>query len=272
MTYLPRISHFAGAVLMLLSVQAFAQAEEPINPFKKRIAAVAKPTTAGTKGDVPPPLLPLADTTASAPAPQLVLPPSIPGQLPPLLGPGQAAQANGLSGTAQKPSGSDEPPKPIDKSSPFMSREVIEAQRTLCNSSLQGPTIRPIPYQESELSLKFKKVAGQNCLVAVAVDDAWVDAQLDVAGDEVRLIAEENGTLLARSTWVSVVAGTQSFKIKVRQEASSKKLPVPVDPIVVVPTSPRTSIEGAALAPAASPEMPGAAPLKQDKGPTTVQP
>jgi hypothetical protein len=209
---------FIAGVLAITSSSMHAQTAAP-NPFAKGGATSTQGNVAGAR--LPAPLLPIVSRTTPPASAKSLLPPLV---LPPPLPTKQRAPVATLPGDGGNNPVSE---KSADTSqggaSPFMSREDIDAQRALCSMSMTGSSVRPVPSQDSDVTLHFKRISGQNCLLAVSVDDPWVDAQLDVISDEVRLSIQENGGTSARATWVNVVAGVQSFKVKVRQAGNSSE-------------------------------------------------
>lgn len=201
----------------MCSVPGAAFATEVQNPFKRN-----GPATPVTRQSAPV-LSPAQKTQATAtPAAIALKPGAATGSVAPEKTPETVAQV-----AAETPAAAVTP------------RSVLEQNRAQCNTSLLGPLVHQIEAGESELTVRLVTNAGKNCLTAVSSDEPGVDVQMNRFSGEIRLLVEKNPQTVPRAFWVRMVAGEQSFKIKIRQAGA------PLPP-VAMPSAPSASTDASA--------------------------
>lgn len=200
--------------LVLSLALAFPAFGQSVNPFK---SAKQKPipTQAATSAAASSTSTPAAVPLVTPPGQTVIQPPSL--QLPPAL-PSATAALPALPPVEKQSESKDEGKSTVDKDAPFLTKEALDAKRAACNLQLEGSSIRTLGAGESDLIIKFNRKAGQGCISAVSFDGTWLDAQIDSTNNEVILFASDNSSSSSRSSTIQVVAGDQTFKLRVKQD------------------------------------------------------
>lgn len=203
------------APLLLLAVVSTSSYSEAVNPFKSN----AKLKAAASAPAAPLVAVPTSkpELSASSPVGQTLTPPLTP--------PTFVAPPAPLGGLTPPPVLSDasadaKDSAPVDKDAPFMTREALDAKRAACRLTLDGATVRQVGVEESEIALKFTKNSGTGCLSAVLFEGDWLHAQIDSLGNEIRVSVAENTTTNSRQAVLQVLAGDQTFRVRIKQIAA----------------------------------------------------
>jgi hypothetical protein len=220
MTKLGSLPIFAG-LLLCTSLLALAQAAD--NPFQKKSEPTAKAATSEAPAGLPRAVSPSGEQAlgAASPskreAPTPGLPPAVPLpkralEIPPLptsaslltLAPAQRVEA---------------PPRSTFSTPAFYS---VKAQ---CGVRLIGADVQTAPPTPSELTFVFENAANAGCLTATASDEAWASARLNSGRGTVEVEVAENKQSSARSSRITVLAGSSVFTVRVTQAGGTKVPP-----------------------------------------------
>lgn len=89
-----------------------------------------------------------------------------------------------------------------------------------------GPSQAQVELTEGQDGvIQFTPERGARCLTAALSEANWLEARLDASQNRIYLMPGENREKSSRATWVSVVAGHRSFRVRVVQ-AGTPAMPV----------------------------------------------